>query len=75
LNRLRISQGKHSTGQAKTRNIETTKTFFFDRIYTIARIEQERMNDRSEAPRTQVLGEALMTPIKALEKLHGLGKS
>jgi hypothetical protein len=33
------------------------------------------MNDRSEAPRAQVLGEALMTQIKALEKLHGLGKS
>jgi hypothetical protein len=33
------------------------------------------MDDRSEAPRAFVRGEALMTHIKALEKLHGLGTS
>ena len=33
------------------------------------------MNDRSEAPRALVHRETLMTHIKALEKLHGLGTS
>ncbi len=44
-----------------------------DRIYRIARIEYEGMNDRSEAPHALVHGEALRNHIKALEKLHGLG--
>ncbi|MGD8982507.1 MAG: hypothetical protein PVH99_17905 [Desulfobacteraceae bacterium] len=48
---------------------------FFDRINRIARIEYERMNDRSEAPSALAHGEALMTHIKALEKLCGLGTS
>ena len=51
------------------------KEVFLDRIYRIARIEYERMNDRSEAPHALVRGEALKTQIKALEKLHGLGTS
>jgi hypothetical protein len=33
------------------------------------------MHDRSEAPRALVRGEALITHIKALEKLHGLETS
>jgi hypothetical protein len=48
---------------------------FFDRINRIARIEKERINDRSETPRALTHGEALMTHIKALEKPHGLGTS
>jgi hypothetical protein len=46
-----------------------------DRIYRIAWIDAKKMNDRSETPRAEVRGEALITRIKALEKLHGLGTS
>jgi len=55
-------------------NHENTKNSL-DRINRIARIEYERMNDRSEAPHALAHEEALMTHIKALEKLHGLGTS
>ena len=43
-----------------------SEKFLLDRIYRIARIEYEGMNDRSEAPHALVRGEALRNHIKPL---------
>ena len=51
------------------------RRIFLDGINRIDRLEQDKTSDRPDVPCAPGRGEALMTQIKALEKLHGLGTS